>query len=83
MPLIRYTYPPDVRLYGDQPIVVADVEARTLVDDMRRAVRVSEADLAELRKADLLEVAGTAGADVKKSDTKAAIAKTVAESEDT
>lgn len=81
MPLIRYTYGPDVRVHGEAPVLVEDVEARVLCDDMRRAVRVSEDDLAGLKKVELVEVAEQVGADVSKSASKAKIAKAVAESE--
>lgn len=81
MPLIRYTYEPDVRRFGDQPIHVEDVEARTLVDDMRRAVRVSGDELEQMRKDHLAEIAEKVGADVPKNAPKKQIAQAVAESE--
>lgn len=81
MPLIRYTYGPDVREHGDQPVMVEELQARVLCDDMRRAVRVDTGELEQLRKADLLEVAGQAGVEVKRSAPKKQIAQAVAESE--
>jgi uncharacterized protein YdbL (DUF1318 family) len=82
MPLIRYTYPPDVRRFGDQPVLVEDVEARVLCDDMRRAVRVTEDDLAELPKAKLAEVAEQVGADVKSRDSKGHFVKKITEAQE-
>lgn len=78
MPLIRYTYGPDIAKHGDQPILVEDVELRTLVE-MRRAVPVEAAELAELPKAALLEVAEEAGVEVKKSAPKAKVAEAITE----
>ena len=82
MPLIRYTYPPDVRKFGDQPVLVEDVEARVLCDDMRRAVRVSEDDLADLKKAELAELAEQVGADVRKRDAKGHFVKAINEAQE-
>jgi hypothetical protein len=81
MPLIRYTYPPDVQVHGEAPVLVEELEARVVCDDMRRAVRVTQDELVDLKKADLVEVAEQVGADVSKSAPKAKIAKAVAESE--
>jgi uncharacterized hydantoinase/oxoprolinase family protein len=81
VPLIRYTYPPDVRLHGDQPVVVEDVEARVLCDDMRRAVRVTAGDLEELPKSDLADLAEQVGAEVKPRDSKGHFVKQIAEAE--
>lgn len=80
MPLIRYTYGPDVRVHGDAPILVEDVEARVLTE-MRRAVLVTEDDLAELKKADLAELADEVGADVRRRDAKGHFVKAIAEAE--
>lgn len=82
MPLIRYTHAPDVARHGSDPVHVEDVEARVLVDDMRRAERVDPADLEQLPKADLVEVAEQVGAEVSKSAPKKRIAQAVAESEE-
>lgn len=79
MPLIRYTYGPDVREYGDQPVLVEDVEARTLVDHLRRAVRVEPAELEELPKAQLVEIAEQVGAEVPKRSVKGQFVKGVSE----
>jgi hypothetical protein len=81
MPLIRYTYGPDVRKHGSEPVLVEDVEARVLCDDMRRAVRVGPEELESLKKDQLVEVAEQAGVEVKKSAPKKQIAQAVAESE--
>lgn len=81
MPLIRYTYGPDVRRFGDKPIMVEDMEARVLVDSLRRAVRVSEAELEELKKADLREIAEQVGADVRPRDPKGQFVKKIAEAD--
>ena len=82
MPLIRYTYEPDVRRFGDQPIHVEDVEARTLVDDMRRAVRVTEDELEQMRKDHLAEIAEKVGADVAKRNTKGQFVKAIVEAQE-
>ncbi|MGZ6865262.1 MAG: hypothetical protein ACXVGF_04785 [Blastococcus sp.] len=81
MPLIRYTYEPDIRRFGDQPVHVEDVEARTRVDDMRRAVRVAGDELEQMRKDHLAEIAEKVGADVPKNAAKAKIAEKIAEAE--
>ena len=82
MPLIRYTYGPDVREFGDKPILVEDVVATTLVDGLRRAVRVSEADLADLKKPELAAVAAQVGADVKSRDAKGHFVKAISEAQE-
>jgi hypothetical protein len=56
MPLIRFIHPPDVREYGDAPVPVEDTQARYLTA-MRRAVLVTEDDLAGLKKDELVELA--------------------------
>ena len=81
MPLIRYTYGPDVRHFGDKPIMVEEMEARVLVDSLRRAVRVSEAELEELKKADLQEIAEQVGADVRPRDPKGHFVKKISEAD--
>lgn len=78
MPLIRYTYGPDVRKYGDEPVMVEDVQARWLCDDMRRAVRVTADELEELSKAKLAEVAEQAGVSVRARDLKGHFVKAIA-----
>lgn len=78
MPLIRYTYGPDVKAHGDGPVLVEDVEAKVLTE-MRRAVPVTEDDLAGLKKADLVELADQAGVDVPKRDAKGHFVKALTE----
>lgn len=80
MPLIRYTFPRDVRERGDQPIQVPDVTARTLLN-RRRAVLVTEDELAQLTKQELAEVAEQAGADVRKRDSKGHFIKAITDAE--
>jgi hypothetical protein len=81
VPLIRYTYGPDVKKFGDKPVVVEDVEARVLCDDMRRAVRVDASELKDLLKTDLVEIAEQVGAEVKPRDSKGQFVKQIAEAE--
>lgn len=81
MPLIRYTYDPDVREHGDKPVLVEDVEARVLVDHLRRAVRVEASDLEDLPKAELAEVAEKVGAEVPKRGVKGQFVKAIAEAQ--
>lgn len=81
MPLIRYTYGPDIRRFGDKPIPVEEMEARVLVDSLRRAVRVSEGELEELTKAELVEVAEQAGVSVPKRGPKGKFVKAVSEAD--
>jgi hypothetical protein len=78
MPLIRYIYGPDIAAHGDQPVVVEDVTARHLIA-LRRAVVVNAAELAELPKAKLVEVAEQVSADVKSRDSKGHFVKAIAE----
>lgn len=78
MPLIRYIYGPDVREFGNQPVVVEEVQAKVLTA-MRRAVRVGAADLEELPKPKLAEVAEQVSADVKARDSKGHFAKKIVE----
>ena len=82
MPLIRYTYGPDIRQFGDKPLMVEDVEARVLVDDMRRAVRVSADELEELPKADLQEIAEQVDAPVRKRDSKGHFVRAITEAQE-
>lgn len=82
MPLIRYTYPRDVAEFGDKPILVEDLEARTLVDQLQRAVRVTEDDLAELKKPELVELAEQVGVDVRKRDGKGHFVKAITEAQE-
>jgi uncharacterized protein YdbL (DUF1318 family) len=81
MPLIRYTYEPDIKVHGPGPILVEDVEAKVLTE-MRRAVRLSEDDLADLKKADLVDLADQAGVEVSKRDPKGQFVKALSESSD-
>lgn len=78
MPLIRFIHPPDVREWGDGPVVVEDVQAKTLIE-MRRAVLVSQDDLADLKKAELVDLADEAGVAVPKRDAKGHFVKALAE----
>lgn len=79
MPFIRYTYEPDVREFGDKPILVEDVEARVLCDDKRRAVRVdAPAQFEELTKPVLVEMAEQVGAEVPKRSPKGQFVKALA-----
>jgi hypothetical protein len=80
MPLIRYTYPRDVRVHGDQPVHVEDVEARVLVAD-RRAALLTDDELAELHKPALVELADEAHVAVAPKDTKAKIVEKLKDSE--
>lgn len=82
MPLIRYIYGPDIRQHGNQPVRVLEMEARVLCDDMRRAVRVSEDDLADLTKPELAQLADQVGADVKARDSKGQFAKKISEADE-
>jgi hypothetical protein len=72
MPFIRYIYGPDIARHGDKPILVEDVEVRQLTAD-RRAVAVSDEELAELSKPELVEAAEEARVEVSAKDTKAKI----------
>lgn len=81
MPLIRYTYGPDIRKHGAAPVLVEDVEARTLTA-MRRAVLVTEDDLAELKKPELEQVAEQVGADARKRDPKGHFVKSIVEAQE-
>lgn len=83
MPFIRYTYGPDVAKHGDKPVLVEELEAKVLADDMRRALRVEDpAELNELTKPELAEVAEKVGADVKARDSKGHFVKKIAEAEE-
>lgn len=82
MPLIRYTYGPDVREFGDQPFLVSDMEAHVLCDDKRRAVRVSEDELHELKKDDLADLAEQVGADVPKRGPKGQFVRAISEAQE-
>jgi hypothetical protein len=81
MPLIRFIHPPDVREHGEAPVVVEDVQARHLTE-MRRAVLVAEDDLAELKKAELVDLAEQAGVDVPKRDPKGHFVKKLVEEQE-
>lgn len=81
MPLIRYTYPPDVRVHGDRPVLVEELQARVVCDDMRRAVRVGEDELAELKKDELVDLAEQVDVDVPKRNTKGQFVKKIVEAE--
>jgi hypothetical protein len=78
MPLIRFIHPPDIRVWGGKPVVVEDVQAKVLIE-MRRAVLVTEDDLADLKKADLVDLADEAGVSVPKRDAKGHFVKALAE----
>lgn len=80
MPLIRCTYPRAVQMFGSEPVSVSDVEARTLIEK-RWAVEVTEDELAELKKPQLVEVAEDLGVPTKgtKADIVEAITKPKAE----
>lgn len=80
MPLIRYTYSRDIAQHGDGPVYVEDVEVRTLLAD-RRAVLVTEDELADLKKAELADLAEQAGVEVSKRDAKGQFVKALVESE--
>lgn len=77
--LIRYIYGPDIRQFGDKPLMVEDVQARHLCDGVRRAVRVTEDDLAGMTKPELAQVAEQVDADVRKRDSKGHFVKAIAE----
>jgi hypothetical protein len=83
MPLIRFVYPPDVREHGDAPVVVEDVEARHLTA-LRRAVLVTEDDLAGLKKDKLVELADALpGVEApSKRDAKGHFVKAIAEAQE-
>jgi hypothetical protein len=76
MPVVRFIHPPDVRQYGDGPVVVEDVQARVLTE-MRRAVLLTEDDLGELKKAELLEAADSLNVEASAGDTKAEIVEAI------
>lgn len=78
MPLIRFIHPPDIREWGDKPVVVEDVQAKVLTE-MRRAVLVTEDDLADLKKVELVDLAEEAGVDVPKRDAKGHFVKALTE----
>lgn len=77
MPLIRYTYPSDVRQYGSEPVEVPDVSARVLVADRRAVLVVPHEELAEQTKAELARRAAEVGADVSPRAAKAAIVEAI------
>jgi hypothetical protein len=81
MPLVRFIHPPDVRVWGEAPVVVEDVQARHLTE-MRRAVLVTEDDLAELKKDELVDLAEQAGVDVPKRDAKGHFIKKLVEEQE-
>jgi hypothetical protein len=72
MPYIRYIYGPDIARHGEKPVLVEDVEVRVLTAD-RRAVAVSDEELAEPSKPELIEAAEEAHVEVSPKDTKAKI----------
>jgi hypothetical protein len=78
MALIRYIYGPDIREFGDKPVVVEEVEAKVLTA-MRRATRVTESDLTELTKPELTQVAEQVDAPVRQRDPKGHFVKAIAE----
>jgi hypothetical protein len=81
MPLIRFIHPPDVRKHGEAPVVVEDVEARHLTA-LRRAVLVTEHDLAGLKKPELVQLADQVGVEVPKRDSKGHFVKAIAEAQE-
>jgi hypothetical protein len=83
MPLIRFIHPPDVREHGEAPVVVEDVQARHLTE-MRRAVLVTEDDLADLKKDQLVELAEELpGVEAPpKRDSKGHFVKVIAEAQE-
>jgi hypothetical protein len=81
MPLIRFIHPPDVREHGEAPVVVEDTQARHLTA-MRRAVLVTEDDLADLKKDELVDLAEQAGVDVPKRDAKGHFVKAIVEAQE-
>jgi tRNA U54 and U55 pseudouridine synthase Pus10 len=78
MPLVRHTYFRDIAKHGDGPVHVEDVEARTLIAD-RRAVLVTEEELAELKKAELADLAEQADVEVPKRGAKGQFVKALVE----
>jgi magnesium-transporting ATPase (P-type) len=72
MPFVRFIHAPDIRIHGEAPVLVEDVEVRVLTAD-RRAVLVSDEELAELSKPKLVELADEADVPVSPKDTKAKI----------
>jgi hypothetical protein len=82
MQLIRYTYPRDVAEFGDQPVLVEDLEARTLVDQLQRAVRVGPEELHELKKPELVDLADQVGAEVPKRGPKGQFVKAITEAQE-
>ena len=80
MPLIRAIYWRAVQDHGADPVSVSDVEARTLIEK-RWAVAVTEDDLAEMKKAELVGLADEVGADVKPRDAKGHFVKAIAEAQ--
>lgn len=78
MPVIRFIHPPDVREWGEGPVAVEDVQARHLTA-MRRAVVLTEDELSELKKPQLVDLADEVGVEVPKRDSKGHFVKAVAE----
>lgn len=78
MPLVRFIHPPDIREHGDGPVVVEDVQAKVLTE-MRRAVLVTQDDLADLKKAELVDLADEAGVSLPKRDAKGHFVRALAE----
>jgi hypothetical protein len=76
MPVIRVSYSPDLSLIGTTREVSAE-EASVLINDGRAVLVEDEASLAGLSKAELLERAEEAGAEVSERDSKAAIVEAI------
>jgi hypothetical protein len=76
MPVIRVSYSPDLSLIGTTR-EVSDEEAAVLINDGRAVLVEDEASLAGLSKAELLERAEEAGAEVSERDSKAAIVEAI------
>lgn len=80
MPLIRYTYPPEVARHGSDPVAVSDLTARVLLE-RRVAVLVDADDLEALPKPTLAELAEQVGAQVRKRDAKGHFVKAITEAQ--
>jgi hypothetical protein len=76
MPVIRISYSPDLSLIGTTR-EVSDEEASVLINDGRAVLVEDEASLTGLSKAELLERAEEAGAEVSERDSKAAIVEAI------
>lgn len=77
MPLLRYTYPRDVAVYGSEPFHASELTARVLLE--KRRVELVEPE--ELTVPQLAEVAEQAGVSVPKRGPKGRFVKAVSEAE--